>query len=203
MTQVRSSETRLLPSESRLTIQSKHDLDSFLREDCYAHNEQQWRHKFRVTRRPLFYQRLLRKSEYWSNCRKDPIGLIYGHLIWLRTRRLGERLGYSIPRNVFGPGLSIAHTGTIVVNMHAQVGKNCRIHQGVTIGEANGRFPLIGDDVFLGPNVVVIGAEIGDRASAWANSVVTRDVPADCSVAGAPARAVSPRPGRDTNLRMS
>lgn len=42
--------------------------------------------------------------------------------------------GFSIPVNSFGPGLSIAHGGTIVVNNTARIGKNCRIHEGVTIG---------------------------------------------------------------------
>lgn len=40
---------------------------------------------------------------------------------------LGEKLGFSIGLNVFGPGLSIAHYGCIVVNSGARIGTNCRI----------------------------------------------------------------------------
>jgi serine O-acetyltransferase len=65
----------------------------------------------------------------------------------LRTKFLGERLGFTIPRNVFGPGLSIQHAGMIVVNNKARVGANCMLHHGVTIGEPNGKAPVIGDDV--------------------------------------------------------
>lgn len=49
---------------------------------------------------------------------------------------LQKRLKYNtyIPLNVFGPGLSIAHFGSIIVNGNAKVGENCRIQDSVTIG---------------------------------------------------------------------
>jgi serine O-acetyltransferase len=111
-------------------------------------------------------------------------------LVYLADEVLGERLGYSIPRNVFGPGLSIAHVGTIVVNYHAKVGANCRLHQGVTIGEGKGKSPVIGDDVFISPNAVIIGADVGSRVSIRAGAVVTKDVPNDSKVAAVPARPI-------------
>ena len=51
-----------------------------------------------------------------------------------KLRKLQIKLGFPIPSNVFGPGLSIAHYGTIVVSEHASIGCNCRIHVGVNIG---------------------------------------------------------------------
>ena len=113
----------------------------------------------------------------------------------LRTKLLAERLGYTIPRNVFGPGLSIAHIGTITVNGRAVVGARCRIHQGVTIGSGRG-YPAIGDDVFLGPNSMVLGAKVGDRVEVRPGAVVITDVPNDVHVAGVPARILARRPRR-------
>ncbi len=148
-----------------------------------------------LTERIATFQWLLRRSEYWANCRRDPLGRVL--TIWLafRTRRLGERLGFSIPRNVFGPGLRLAHVGTIVVNQHTRAGARCTLHQGVTLGAGpDGRAPRLGDDVFVSPNACIIGAlTVGEHASVWAGAVVTKDVEPYTSVAGVPARVVERR----------
>ena len=89
------------------------------------------------------------------------------------------KLGFSIPINVFGPGLSIAHYGTIVVNPTARIGKNCRIHEGVTIGATNGdtRSALIGDNVFIGSGAKVIGNIcIAPDVAIAANAVVVTNI---------------------------
>jgi acetyltransferase-like isoleucine patch superfamily enzyme len=50
---------------------------------------------------------------------------------------------------------------------------------------------VIGDDVFIGTNSIILkGITIGDRAIIGAGSVVTKNVPADCIAAGNPARIV-------------
>lgn len=173
-------------------IRTKADLKHYLSEDLKSYGLPKWRLWFRVTQRPAHFQRLLRKSEFWSN-RTDIGVLALPPRIWfvLRTKFLGERLGYSIPRNTFGPGLSIAHVGTIVVNQHARIGRNCRLHQGVTIGEANGKYPVIGDDVHISPNAVIIGADVGSRVGIRAGAVVTRSVPDDVNVGGVPAKVIA------------
>jgi serine acetyltransferase len=49
----------------------------------------------------------------------------------------------------------------------------------------------VGDDVNIGAHAVLIGAvNVGDRAVIGANSVVTKDVAADTTVAGVPARPI-------------
>ena len=95
--------------------------------------------------------------------------------LWLD--RLSERLSFDIPLGVFGPGLSIAHRGTIVVNGDAVVGTNCRIHPGVTIGASSGKAPRIGRNVFIGPNALIIGGvEIGDGVVIGPGALVNVDV---------------------------
>ena len=82
-----------------------------------------------------------------------------------------------IPVNCFGPGLSIAHYGPIVVNTTAKVGKNCRIHEGVTIGATgkNGQAATIGDNCFLATGAKVIGdIHLGNDIAVGANAVVTK-----------------------------
>ena len=77
--------------------------------------------------------KLLRKAEYHKNQNGvlNKISYIY---YYYKFRRLSLKLGFSIHLNVFGPGISIPHYGTIVVNANAQIGKNCRIHASVNIG---------------------------------------------------------------------
>jgi serine O-acetyltransferase len=108
-----------------------------------------------------------------------------------------------------GPGLLIPHGGYIVIGS-VQIGRNCNIHQGVTLGErvstleyrtSKPPLPTLGDRVWVGPGAVVAGdVAIGDDASVGANSLVVRDVPPRGVVLGVPARLVS-RHGSFTQVR--
>ena len=72
--------------------------------------------------------------------------------------------------------------------------ENCRIHSDVNIGEAGGRAPRIGDNVYIAPGAKIFGGiTVGDNAAIGANAVVNTDVPAGVTVAGVPARVVSER----------
>lgn len=179
---------------TRDLIRSREDYRRFLRADLRAHGIVR-RRPLDVARRPeLRFQRRLRRVEYLESCARGPLGKLALLLARVRLRRLSIRLGFVVPRHVFGPGLSIAHYGSIVVNGRALVGRNCRIHPGVVIGELDGLAPTIGDDVYLGPGAKLYGGiTVGDRASVGANAVVNDDVPAGATVAGIPAHVVSRR----------
>ena len=85
-------------------------------------------------------------------------------------------------------------SGGLHVHHMAKIGANCRIHQGVTIGEGRpGEYPTIGDDVFIFPGAMVLGVDIGDRVGIYAGAVVTKAVPDDVDVAGVPARIIRDR----------
>lgn len=105
------------------------------------------------------------------------------------------KLGFSIPINVFGPGLSIPHYGTIVVNKATQVGKNCRLHEGVNIGATNGSAaaPKIGDNVFIGSGAKIIGdISIADDVAIGANAVVVTSITEKgVTYGGVPAKKIS------------
>lgn len=93
-----------------------------------------------------------------------------------------------------GDGLVIQHGFSTIFNCE-RMGKNCQVWQGVTIGKSrSGKEqpkPVIGDNVRICANAVVIGGiTIGDNVTIGAGSVVTKSVPADCVVAGNPARII-------------
>lgn len=115
--------------------------------------------------------------------------LVLGHLVY--------KLGISIPSGTaIGSGFYIGHFGGIVVSQKATIGRNCNISQGVTIGRANrGRnrgYPVLGDNVYIGPGAVIAGSvRIGNNVAIGANCVVTMDIPDDSVVVGVPGRIIS------------
>ena len=144
----------------------------------------------------------LRKTEYLKNVRQ---GNVFGKLCYTISmflyHRMRVKLGFSIPLNVFGPGLSIAHRGTIVVNGNAKIGKNCRIQECTTIGATNGndRAPVLGNNIFIGSGARIIGdIEIADDIAIGANAVVCKNfLESGITIAGVPARKISQRNSHD------
>lgn len=94
-----------------------------------------------------------------------------------------------------GPGLLMMHRYGVIIGP-ATIGKNCVLHQNVTIGQRVARgdqgLPSIGDNVWIGPGAVLSGAiHVGDNVTISAGSVLSKDVPKGCLVAGNPARVVA------------
>ncbi len=97
-------------------------------------------------------------------------------------------------RAQIGPGLILTHRHGILIGP-VVIGRNCAIHQNVTIGErmaaGDKGVPTIGNDVWIGPGAVITGAiTVGDGVTISAGTVLSKDVPAGCLVAGNPARVV-------------
>ncbi len=122
-------------------------------------------------------------------------------------RRLSIRLGFSVPLNVFGPGLAIVHYGLLVVSPHARIGRDCRVHAGVNIGgtagfmpahEAAEYAPQIGDGCYIGPGAKIFGrTRIGHDCAIGANAVVNNLETGDgVTIAGIPARVISHKGSR-------
>jgi len=115
-------------------------------------------------------------------------------LYWLFFR-LGETItGISLPKEaIIGPGLRIYHFGNIFIHPHVQIGANCTLRQGTTIGNriAEGPVPKIGNNVDIGAYAQILGdVTIGDGAKIGAMSVVLEDVPAEATAVGIPARVI-------------
>lgn len=122
-----------------------------------------------------------------------PVKLVYRFLNFL----VQILFGISISSNCrIGPGFYIGHFGGIVV--HGDLGADCSIGQGVTIGSRGaGRsdgYPVLGDRVYVGAGAMVIGSvRVGDDVIIGANTVVVTDVPAGCRVVSAASRILPPQ----------
>ena len=139
------------------------------------------------------FQRTLRRLEYLTNCKKN---IILRKVVALYFRYLSKKLSFTIPINVFGSGLSIAHYGTIVVNGKCKIGKNCRIHVCVNIGSMAGEAyasPKIGDNCYIGPGAKLFEPiKIGDNTAIGANAVVNKSFPeGNVTIGGIPAKIIS------------
>jgi serine O-acetyltransferase len=116
--------------------------------------------------------------------------------IWSQTGRFFTGIEIH-PGATIGKNLFIDHGMGVVIGETATIGDDCLIYHGVTLGgrgsgpNCGKRHPDIGSRVTIGANAQVLGPiKIGDGASVGAGSVVTRDVAADATVMGAPARPV-------------
>ncbi len=178
-------------------IRNKNDLKSYLAEDFreLRAKKQSLFKKLLFPNKILEFQIVLRKAEYYHNT-KDSVFLnrilFFYYKILLRRRSL--KLGFSIPINVFGPGLSIAHYGTIVVNPAAKIGANCRIHVCVNIGASAGskKAPQIGDNVYIAPGCKIFGdIVLADNITISANSVVNKtELTPNVLIGGIPAKVL-------------
>lgn len=87
-------------------------------------------------------------------------------------------------------GLVVAHPYATILNA-TSIGKNVYVNHLVTVGEKNNQRPIIGNNVELHANCIVIGGiTIGDNAIIGAGAVVLYDVPANAIAVGNPARII-------------
>ena len=108
---------------------------------------------------------------------------------WLESRAIRGSGAEISPKADIGPGLTLMHSVGIVIGHEVRLGARALIYQGVTLGDgsAPGQ-PTIGDDVLIGAGAAVLGGvTVGNRVIIGAHAVVTRDVPDDMVVIGAPA----------------
>jgi serine O-acetyltransferase len=187
-------------------IKSKEDYVYYLKCDKLALNQK--------TNKPRFkhdiiwsFERLLRKCEYYQNYKRGFMGKFLCKYYKYKYTCLSQKLGFSIPFNVFESGLSIAHYGSIIINNHVKVGENCRIHEGVTIGASGDsywphlkglsfeqtRAPIIGNNVFIATGAKILGdITIADGVTIGANAVVVNDIlEPNITVGGVPAKKIS------------
>ena len=99
------------------------------------------------------------------------------------------------PGATIGKGLFIDHGSGVVIGETAEIGDNCTLYQGVTLGgtgkDIGKRHPTIGNNVMIGAGAKVLGPfKVGDNSKIAANAVVLSEVPPDSTAVGIPARVV-------------
>jgi len=124
----------------------------------------------------------------------------YKHGLFFLARMISQisrrRTGIEIhPGATIGKRLVIDHGMGIVIGETAEIGDDCLIYHGVTLGgtgkDVGKRHPTVGNNVVIGSGAKVLGPfSIGDNAKIGAGSVVLKEVPANCTVVGNPGRIV-------------
>ena len=99
------------------------------------------------------------------------------------------------PGATIGKGLLIDHGSGVVIGETAEIGDNCTIYQGVTLGgtgkDKGKRHPTLGDNVMVGSGAKILGPfKVGSNSKIAANAVVLEEIPENCTAVGVPARIV-------------
>lgn len=99
------------------------------------------------------------------------------------------------PGAKIGRGLFIDHGMGVVVGETAEIGDNCTLYQGVTLGgtgkDTGKRHPTLGDNVMVGAGAKVLGPfKIGSGTKVASGAVVLEEIPENSTAVGIPARVV-------------
>ena len=99
------------------------------------------------------------------------------------------------PGATIGKGLFIDHGMGVVIGETTEIGDNCTLYQGVTLGgtgkDVGKRHPTLGNNVLVGAGAKVLGPfKIEDNSKIAANAVVLKEVPENSTAVGIPARVV-------------
>lgn len=99
------------------------------------------------------------------------------------------------PGAKIGRGLFIDHGTGVVIGETTEIGDDCTIYQGVTLGgtgkDTGKRHPTIGNNVLIGSGAKVLGPfTVGNNVKIAAGAVVLTEIPDDCTAVGVPAKIV-------------
>ena len=99
------------------------------------------------------------------------------------------------PGATIGKGFVIDHGMGVVIGETTEIGDNCTVYQGVTLGgtgkDVGKRHPTLGDNVLVGAGAKVLGPfKIGSNTKIAANAVVLNEIPDNCTAVGMPAKVV-------------
>jgi serine O-acetyltransferase len=121
-----------------------------------------------------------------------------GHRLAARAVSQGAKMltGIEIhPGATIGRGLVIDHGSGVVIGETAEIGDDCTLYQGVTLGgtgkDEGKRHPTLGNNVLVGAGAKVLGPmTIGDNSKIAAGAVVLNELPPHSTAVGIPAKVV-------------
>ena len=119
---------------------------------------------------------------------------------WFFTARFISQLSRAFtgieihPGATIGKGFFIDHGMGVVIGETAVIGDHVLMYHGATLGatgkdNSGKRHPTVGNNVVIGSGVKVLGnVTIGDNSKIGANAVVLKDIPANSTAVGIPAK---------------
>lgn len=136
----------------------------------------------------LAFLYLIHQNRYFRSLFYYRIGPVWAMMIgWWRP---GDRYFQISVSTKIGKGVWIAHPFATIINAES-IGDNFSCIHCTTLGETGKGRPTLGDNVSLGANVTIIGpVHIGNNVIIGAGSVVVKDVPDNCVVAGNPVKII-------------
>ncbi len=163
----------------------KHELDSYMERDPAARSRAEVYFLYSGFKAVRSY-----RKAHWL--------LTHGHPFLARwvSQRSRRKTGIEIhPAAQIGRGLFIDHGMGVVIGETTQIGDNCTLYQGVTLGgtgkDTGKRHPTLGNNVMVGAGAKVLGPfTVGDNARIAAGAVVLEPIPANATAVGVPARVV-------------
>ncbi len=184
-------EINTLSNSSTITAVKNHGLLATMRRDVYAalQRDPAARNALEIV---LLYSGL---HALW--------GYRLAHWLWAHDHKLSARFlsqlvrgltGIEIhPGATIGQGFFIDHGMGVVIGETAEIGDDVTLYHGVTLGgtswKEGKRHPTLGSGVVVGAGAKILGPiHIGDYAKVGSNAVVVKDVPADATAVGIPAR---------------
>jgi len=130
--------------------------------------------------------------------------VLYNHKIYFISRALSQLArfftGIEIhPGAKIGRGLFIDHGMGVVIGETTEIGDNVTLYQGVTLGgtgkDTGKRHPTLESDVVVGAGAKILGPiRIGNGSKVGANAVVLKDLLANATAVGIPARMIFQKP---------
>lgn len=125
-------------------------------------------------------------------------GLRRDVLTYLANRAAHRHGGYVGPDAVILGIPSLPHgLHGVFISRYATLGPGCRIYQHVTIGEIDGKAPVIGENCWIGAGAILVGGiRVGNNVKIGAGAVVHQDVPDDATVVSQPPRILERRESR-------
>lgn len=187
-----------------MQIRTKKDLKETLKYErqCYLSNNKKRRLFNSFTNENMLqiykFIKLLRKEEFYYSLyakTKSIYSFIKFSYLLRKKNKLGNKLGLFLPRNVVDKGVVIYHSGDVVINKHASIGANCKLHGNNCIGNDGynlDKAPQIGNNVDIGYGAVVIGdISIANNIKIGAGAVVVKSCDIEgATLVGCPARVI-------------
>lgn len=172
------------------------ELKELIQSDFYRHYAGNKPQRFWKIRNVALYCTVIHRKAHFYSTHSGIVNRIKGIYYRYKLNAVSRKYLFQIPYPVtIGKGFNLVHFGRVIVAPDVKIGNNCNMFTGVTIGSttrgSKQGVPTIGNNVWIGPNVVIVGGiTISDNVLIAANSYVNFDIPSNSIVIGNPGKII-------------